>query len=98
MSKYRCWVCDTEYYDNEQQESENCCKHIKDIIKDQSLEIKKLKNELEIIRQSVPEKYTVVGSIAGTTQNYISNLELIIRLVEYLTNELNKVLSKDYFK
>ena len=98
MSKYRCWVCDTEYYDDEEQESENCCKHIKDIIKNQSLEIEELKKELEIIRQSVPIKYKVEGSIAGTTQNYISHLELKIRLIEYLTNELNKVLSKDYFK
>ena len=76
MSDYRCWVCDTEYYKGEEKLLEECCSNVKKWFKEQNLTIEDYKKELEIIKQSVPEKYTVEGSIAGTVQNYISELEL----------------------
>jgi hypothetical protein len=76
MSDYRCWVCDTEYYKGEEKLLEECCSNIKKWFKEQNLTIEDYKKELEIIKQSVPKEYTVEGSIAGTVQNYISELEL----------------------
>jgi hypothetical protein len=76
MSDYRCWVCDTEYYKGEEKLLEECCSNVKKWFKEQNLTIEDYKKELETIQQSVPKEYTVEGSIAGTVQNYISELEL----------------------
>lgn len=50
MSKYRCWICDTEYYEGEEELARQCCSNVKKwILKEETEKEEWQKQFMEIV-------------------------------------------------